>query len=171
MKAIINFIIGITAIAALIVSLYLLLGKKKIAYVDTIYIFENSKMKADLYKKLENDQKIRKTILDSLENEIKTIVSHKPFSEIDPVYLKVKTLEETYYQKQQKFTQELKSIADDVNRKIWNHINESIVQYSKDNKYDYLFGANGQGSIMYAGEPENISETMIEFINNKYEDK
>jgi Skp family chaperone for outer membrane proteins len=171
MKTILNYIVAITAISALTLSLYGLLGKKKIAYVDNIYIFENSKMKADLYKKLEEDQKVRKAILDSLENEIKTIVAGKPFSEKDPAYLYAKSLEEKYYQKQEKFTQELKTIADDVNRKIWNHINENIVQYSKENKFDYLFGANGQGSIMYAGEPENISEKIMEFINDKYEDK
>lgn len=169
MEKIIKYFIFIISVAGFSMSLYLIVKQKKVAYVDNVYLFENSKLKTEMYTKFENDKKIRKNILDSLSYELTEIMKWKEMKETDPAFLKAKKMQETYYYKEQKYTDELKELYDDYNLKIWAQINLKVSEYGKLNGFDYLLGANGQGSIMFASEKENITDKVLEFINNKYE--
>ena len=51
---------------------------------------------------------------------------------------------------------------------IWDRLNTYIGEYGQDNDYVYIFGANGDGSVMYAADSENITEEIIAFVNIKF---
>lgn len=162
----IALLIGLIALSA---ALYLVGTRKKIAYVDNMYLFENSNIKKELFRKFENDKKIRKAVLDSLRFQLESMTNGLAMKEGSAGYTQAKSLQETYYYKEQSFNEELKSLSDDYTSKVWAFINEHVLSYGKEQRYDYLLGANGQGSMMYANEKENISEVVLKYINEKYE--
>ncbi len=147
--------------------IYLIVTQKKVAYVDNVYLFENSKVKKELFEKFEADKKTRKAILDSLKLEVETLINSSEKDEANR--LKVEQMREAYFYREQKFNEELKVLSNNYEDKIWRYINDKISIYGKDNNYDYLLGANGQGSIMFASDKENISEVVLKYINDKYE--
>ncbi len=52
---------------------------------------------------------------------------------------------------------------------IWKQINQWVNEYGKKKGYDFILGAAGNGSLMYASEIHNITDQVIVFINKKYQ--
>lgn len=52
---------------------------------------------------------------------------------------------------------------------IWKHINQSLATYGREHGYDFIFGASGDGGIMYAKEAGDITDDVIRYINLNYE--
>jgi len=52
---------------------------------------------------------------------------------------------------------------------LWKFINEGVKEYGKVNEYDYIFGAAGNGSLMYAREGNDITPKIVEFLNARYD--
>ncbi|MBI3136216.1 MAG: OmpH family outer membrane protein [Bacteroidetes bacterium] len=51
---------------------------------------------------------------------------------------------------------------------IWDRINGYVQEFGKNNSYSYIYGANGDGSLMYADESEDITEDIIVYVNQRY---
>ena len=51
---------------------------------------------------------------------------------------------------------------------IWKHINEGIAEFGKAEGYDFIFGASGNGGIMYADEANDITDRVVTYINLRY---
>lgn len=146
--------------------LYKGFATKKLAYVDTITLFENCKMKKELYSQLEQKKKVYDLRLDSIYSVFKgqEIESRK-----ETASMQNGNVEATYLIERKKVEEEMLENINLSNEQIWTFINQNVSEYSKLNKIDYLFGANGQGNIMYANEEENITKEVLKFIDDKYE--
>jgi outer membrane protein len=59
--------------------------------------------------------------------------------------------------------------AEDYQKQILLQINTYVKEFGKLNKYQYILGANGEGTLMYADESKDISAEVLQFINNRYE--
>lgn len=160
----------VTAMLFLLFIVGLLLYKgfatKKLAYVDTITLFENCKMKKELYSQLEQKKKVYDLRLDSIYSVFKgqEIEIRK-----ETASMQNGNVEATYLIERKKVEEEMLENINRSNEQIWTFINQNVSEYSKLNKIDYLFGANGQGNIMYANEEENITKEVLKFIDDKYE--
>jgi outer membrane protein len=53
--------------------------------------------------------------------------------------------------------------------KSWTEINKYIMEYGKENKFDMIHGVSGEGNLMYADEKLNVTDQVIEYMNNKYD--
>jgi len=51
---------------------------------------------------------------------------------------------------------------------IWQFINEGVAEYGKNNDYHFIFGALGNGSLMYADSSKDVTEDVVRFLNEKY---
>jgi outer membrane protein len=51
---------------------------------------------------------------------------------------------------------------------IWDRINNYVKEYGEKNGYDYIFGANGDGTVMYADGSEDITNDITTYINLRY---
>ncbi len=51
---------------------------------------------------------------------------------------------------------------------IWKRINEYVSAYGEEHGYDFIFGASGDGSLMYAREGCDITDEVIGYVNRKY---
>lgn len=76
-----------------------------------------------------------------------------------------------YLIKENQFNQENQGLFDQYNEQIWKQLNQYIEDYGRDNGYDYLLGASGQGAIMYANEAQDLTKEIIFYVNNKYSGK
>ncbi|MBI3134278.1 MAG: OmpH family outer membrane protein [Bacteroidetes bacterium] len=67
--------------------------------------------------------------------------------------------------------EELAKVNGEYSLQIWNKLNAFIKSYGEENGYDVIFGAGGEGNIMYATENLNITTDVIAYCNNKYNGK
>jgi len=145
---------------ALVIGLasYVFLGKteKKKGFVLNQQIFEKFNGKKAMEERLNTFRAAAKADLDSISTQINANPKNEKLQQLyaqrlKQVQLKEEELSQTY-------------TAD-----IWKRINGYIDAYGKEKNYEYIFGAMGNGGIMYADEAQNITDEVIEYINKKYE--
>jgi outer membrane protein len=145
----------------------------RIAYVDPGELYDSFHMRKQLESRLAATEQARKNTLDSLMSELKVIqddISHqKKRNEEDVRTLSL--LQKSYMMKQEQFKREVESMSDKYNSEVYAQINEYVKDYGSNKGYKYILGANGQGSLMYAVEGDNITKDMIQYINERYDGK
>jgi outer membrane protein len=148
-------------------SLYLGLKEKKVAYIDNNKIFIEFGLTKEIDAELKKIEVGKQHVLDSLLEVIK---------KIDAGVIKINEKEYDFLRKQyavksNKFSQEISTMKQASIEKIWKQINQYISDFSKENDYFMVFGANGQGTLMYANESIDITKEVSEYINGKFNGK
>jgi outer membrane protein len=128
-------------------------GKK--GYVINQEVFEGFQGKKSLEMNLLQVRRKHKYILDSLANNIG---NHGPAALIQEYDRTAQELDLKERQLSERYTADL-----------WKQINEYIKAYGDENNYDFIFGASGNGSLMYATESKNITQDIVSYINKRYE--
>jgi outer membrane protein len=54
------------------------------------------------------------------------------------------------------------------NEGIWKQINVYLKEYGTEHGYSFIYGANGNGSIMFADSTLEISKDVIPYLNKRY---
>ena len=129
---------------------------EKTAYFYNQKVFKSFKGTIELEAKLAQQQQQTKKDLDSLAHLIQ-----QGRLELSGQYQKI--MEQRSLQDQQ--------LSEQYTNDIWKFINEKANEYGEQEGYDYIFGASGNGSLMYAKHKHDITEDIIEYINKKYESK
>jgi Skp family chaperone for outer membrane proteins len=124
-------------------------------YVINQDVFDQFKGKKEIENKLTAIKARNKSELDSLYNITATAYNDK-----------VRSL---YEEKAKKYAYEESVLAEQYTQAIWKQINQYINDYGKANKYDFIYGASGNGNLMYAGEHKNVTQEVINYINSRYE--
>ncbi len=155
-------ILSITVLTSVIIFLFL--NQKKIGFIDNSKVFSEFAMTKEIDKELKGVESGKKNILDSLIETIKKVESG---------VLKVEEKEYAFLIKQYEyksnlFSEELTTMRKSEIEKIWKRINQYVAEYSKENNYYMVFGATGQGVLMYAKENTEITKEVNEYINQKY---
>lgn len=159
---IINFLLVVS------IGAYLLYtnSSKKVVYVEISSIYKKFKMTQELEARFTNVTNSRKTFLDSLEVELRSM--HAEYSRTD----EFERLKNTYIVKKQQFEQDNIQMNQKFNEQIMNQLNQYLVDYGKEKELDFIFGANGNGGIMYANEKAyNVTDDVITYVNKKYAGK
>jgi outer membrane protein len=139
-------------------------NEKKIAYINNGELFDSFKMSAELNKSLKQAEDAKKSILDSLVNEIKYYNTNKD----KEGFLRLK---ENYLSKRNAFSEDLVKLKQSASEKIAVQINEYIKEYAEEKNYSIILGANGNGNLWYAKENNDITKEIIQFANQKYAGK
>ncbi len=129
----------------------------KLAFVDTLYLYDKSDLKKHYKGILENKHHRYKYIIDSL-----SLIASRQNSE-SAAYALGKKKEELDY--------DLLKMEKEFDEKIWKQISELTLEYGEANHYDFIMGATGQGSLMYAAKSKNISEEVLKYINKRFGDE
>ncbi len=166
MKKVNNIVLYSLIIMIIAFLVYNNFKKDKIVYVDNIELFSGFKMKLELEKKYKDVENVRKSILDSLLNEIKLKVELK--NEHEDVLMMMK---KEYLMKKEMFEKENTETMTQYNEQIWSQLNEYTKQFGDENQYDYVLGANGGGVLMYAKDTKNVTKELLEFANKKFNGK
>lgn len=166
MKNFIKYLI-ISLIAIVITITGLLIydyqGVKKVAYVQNDKLLSEFTLAKELDEDLEKVRLSRRNELDSLELQMKLLYQAEGESE------QLKTLQTQYLEKKNYYNQEVLNLQQSFNEQIEKRLNEYIMAYGKENGYEFIHGASGVGSLLYADESKDITDELIEYVNGKYE--
>jgi outer membrane protein len=145
-------------------------NEKKLAYVDLTVVFSKFDYKKELEKKMLKVTETRKTIMDSLEFDLKLMAkqleSNKNPDKEKVVLFQVKR--EDFFKKKQEYAEDNSQMAKQYDEQIFKQLNQYIKEYGKMKSYSIIFGTDGTGTLMYGEEKIDVTNEATEFINNKY---
>ncbi len=144
-------------------------SSKKIGYITTLRVFEEFELKKELEGDYKKVQMVKQSYLDSIKLNVQTLSLN---TNTDPdKEKKIENYKRAYLLKEEQFNHENENLYQQYTEQIWKQLNQYVEDYGKENGYDYLLGASGQGNIMYASEKEDLTKQVIEYVNNKYRGK
>ena len=155
----------LTIALAMVVGGLLLLGiqyfmkSDKTRYVSMSQVFEEagiSKKYRDELKQIEQQSNAR---LAEMENGIRELKKTGTDTET------IGRMEEQLLAERDRLSEEYQRKSDAFDKIIWDQINLKVSEFGKEKGYDYIFGAKGDGSIMYASDSKDVTKELIEYIN------
>lgn len=158
-------------IAGVSFSLYSSLSQPKIAYVQTDKVYNEFVYKKELEVKYEEVLSYRKRILDSLEIQINAISVNIQNSEHkrDENMQTYQYLVMQYQEKEKTFEEDNQKMLQNYTEQIWSQLNKYIEEYGNAEKIDFIYGANGSGSVMHANKRFDLTDKMISYVNERYQ--
>ena len=158
-----------TASLICVMVLFFSEDNKKTAFFQSAEVYNQFDYKIELEHELSLVQEKVYTSIDSLERDLQLSLEYLKsvtptedeiilFERKQQYYLEIKNSEEQLYLETQQQYYGL----------IWDRLNGYIREFGQENDYVYIFGANGDGSVMYADDTENITTELIAFVNSKY---
>jgi hypothetical protein len=127
----------------------------KHGFVVNQEVFNNFQGKLQLENELAQVRAIHKKALDSVSasTDLRSEIALHEYQKLEHQYLgQEKDLSERY-------------TAD-----IWRAINKSIDAFARDNGYDFIYGATGNGSLMSGNASFNITKEVTDYCNKQYEE-
>ncbi len=138
--------------------------------IDNTKIYDGFKMKIHYQKEIENRMLTERNILDSMRIELKILhlkSQNNPNDKTLAKEVEIKNNELNVFQVRAKANAE--ELAEKYENQIWSQINQYVREYGKKNKFKMIFGAAGDGSIMYVDENADYTNVVLNYINEKYE--
>lgn len=171
----IPLIIALLALLISSIALYMSRSSSELVYVDVNKLmdgYERTKVaKAEFEKKAGTMKANVDTLVSKWQKELQ--VYEKERASLSPTELKLK--QELLTTKQQQINQYQSTIEKQIQEEqkkttqtVINDINDYIKEFGKNNNYKIIFGASGNGSIMYADESTDLTDKLIKGINDKY---
>ncbi|MBL0744804.1 OmpH family outer membrane protein [Chryseolinea lacunae] len=74
-----------------------------------------------------------------------------------------------YDEMRRKHAWQEEQLTDEFTESLWLRINNDIKAFGAEKGYAFIYGATGDGGLMYANEAYNITEDVIQYLNEKYE--
>ncbi|MBC7865243.1 MAG: OmpH family outer membrane protein [Bacteroidia bacterium] len=158
--------LNLLLVTGLGIAFFISQGDKRVGYVEINDLYKDFKMTKELESKFTNVSSSRKTFLDSLEIELKAMVNDQQRKD------EFERIKRVYMVRKQQFEEDNMAMNQQFNAQIMNQMNQYLVDYGKENGFDFIFGANGNGGLMYANEQAfNVTPNVLTYINSKYAGK
>lgn len=159
-------LVGVFVLSFLSFKLY----TPKTATIDIKVVFNEFAYKKELEVELNKVKLARQSILDSLkiqlENLNKSLSVNKDVEQRLIEYYKIKR--EEYFAKVEEFEVSNAQLAASYDEKILSQMKQYIEDYGEENKYEYIYGDDGNGYISYSSVNKDITEEVIKYINNRF---
>lgn len=150
--------------------IYSINAQPKTAFVKGAELFEGFKGRQELDAKFTASGTEQQSMLDTLTMEIADLtnqLTEKPNDKELSLQRQKKQL--LYRELQQRFTEQNSTQNQQYTEAVLKQINQYTLEYGEKHGYDYIYGAAGNGSMMYAKEANDITKEVLQYINKKYE--
>ncbi len=142
----------------------------KTATIDIKAVFNEFAYKKELEVELNKVKLAKQNVIDSLRIQLENInrsASAKQVVDENLVeYYKIKR--EEYFTKIEEFEVTNAELAASYDEKILTQMRQYIKDYGEENKYEYIYGDDGNGYISYASVNNDITKDVIKYINNRF---
>ncbi len=141
------------------------------AYINTEEVYNNFDLKKKMESQLKSTEQIRQGILDSMKLQLDMMYSHMQVKqEMNDSFLtnRFSDLRDSYFKRQEEFKQANDALAQQYTTQIWSQLNQYLQDYGHRKGYQYIFGANGDGALMFADDAVNITDDVKGYVNNRY---
>jgi len=167
-QALINTVL-IVAISFASLYTYHYFYKPKTAFVDIKKVFNSFQMKKELEEKYKQTERSRDKILDTMMFKLqilsKQIKENKENKELAAAF---DVRREEYLKAKRQFAEDNGALSQKYDGQIFEQITQYVMEYGKKNNYDFIYGTDGNGNLMFASDKHNVSDEVIVYINNKY---
>ena len=161
--------LALILIISISANLYTYSKISKTAYVDLAELFDQFHGKKELEVRMMGAENQRKSFLDSLGMEIQFLQSKVAVNASETIERKLKERQLLYQQLNQEFQTQFQEDDQQYTQQIWSQINQYIKEYGDSQGYDYIYGSKGDGSLMYTESSNDITSSVLNFINKRYE--
>jgi outer membrane protein len=142
----------------------------KTAYISIQEVFNNFELKKEYEKKIAFTKNSRQKIVDSLEFSLKLlgkkIESENGKNKDDINAFSIKRND--FFEKKKAFEEDNIRQTKEYDQQVIGQLNQYVKDFGKEHGYRYIYGNDGNGSLMYAEEGDNITKEVTEYINLKY---
>lgn len=174
-KNLTTILILVNLAAVITIAVLFFTKPQKVVYVDTVKLMDNYKGMIDARAAFQKKTATWKANIDTLTSEVqKSIMDYekgvakmtKKEKDLSQQLIRTKQEQLQGYQKamQDKYQQEDNQMTQQVVTKV----DVVIKQYGQDKNYRLILGANGSGNIVYAEEGVDITDEVLEVLNNNY---
>ena len=170
--------ISIVALAASIFSFFYLQSSSDLVYVDVNKLLDGYKRTKIVKAEFDEKAKTMKANVDSLladwQNELKAYEKERSGLSTKELELKQQLLSNKQQQinnYQQAVQKQLVEEDKKVTQTVINDINDFVKEYGKEKGYKVIFGATGNGTIMYGEEGADLTEEVLTQLNAEFEGK
>ncbi|MBX3101891.1 MAG: OmpH family outer membrane protein [Bacteroidetes bacterium] len=162
-----GFFMGLAAL------LFFAFSGPKVGYVDTIKVYNGFKFKIELERKLSGVQKSRQMVLDSLLAELNALKEGKlnaslPAAQRSALFA---SKQEEYLLLEEKYQQDNESAIGHYQEQIWKQLNQYLKDYGREYGYDFIWGASGDGSLVYSNYGHDLTDDVLKYVNQRYNDE
>lgn len=148
-------------------------GNSRIAYVDVVEVFDAFEMQKELAIKLDGELNVERSNLDSLKFQLQSLGNqlNQSAQPSDEEIQQYQILESYYFQEYEAFENYQLELTSKYDDQILSQMSQYIKDYGFNNGYDFIFGATGDGNILYGATPKDVTQDVIQFINASYQGK
>ncbi len=169
MKQVLVCSVLVVAISVISIVTYHYFSSKKIGYIDIKKVFSAFTLKKELEDKYAMTANYRARIIDSLSGNLRSLSTQlKSDKKNQELLTYFETKREEYFKTKERFEEDNIVLSKKYDGQILEQMTQYVTDFGKKNNYKYIFGADGNGTLMYAEDKENISDAIIIYINNKY---
>ncbi len=134
----------------------------KNGYIQNQKVFAAFAGTKELEKRLVIAQQKQKNILDSLASLIQ-LTSQTPSSALTN-----KQLRNQYQQLYTQYEQDGQALNQQYTAQAWKQLNQYIREFGQQNGYQFIYGADGTGGVMYADSTYDLTDPVTTYANKKY---
>ncbi len=149
--------------------------EQKTAYVDTTKIIKEYREMKEVEEEFTSKSDKVKMELDSLAQsfqkevqEYQANMNGMSTAQRQEKEQELMAKQQTIQQQQQMMGNQLRQESDVVIDSIVTKVKEYVKEYGKNNDYTYIFGSNESANIMYAKDGLDITEEILEKLNESY---
>ena len=147
----------------------------KIGFVDNVVLINKYQERVDIESKLQAKIEIFKKRTDSLRSAFELEIKDAEIRARKMSQSAIQKLSQELQQKEQVLQQrvqfEQQSIAQEsqtLNDSIINKVIDFVKDYGVTNSFNFILGSNEAGSVLYGQESSDLTQEILEALNEKY---
>jgi len=151
---------------------------QKIGFVDNSVLINDYQEKKDIEAKLKGKIEVYEKRRDSLSQAFQLDVKAAEVKARSMSQANLQKLQQEFQQKEQIISQQLQfeqqQIAQESqseNDSLIKKVREFVKDYGKTNGYNFILGSNEAGSVMYGTEEVDLTQTILDALNEAYKNK
>lgn len=130
---------------------------KKTGYVDIFRLVKEFELQNEYSAQAKKDMDMQKAMIDSMVY-LERLKNPDGYESVkNDLYLEL-------YNKTEQKNKEIESM-------IWKRLNPYLEDFGKEEGYQFIYGANGTGNVLYADKEQDITDEVIKYVNKRYHDK
>jgi outer membrane protein len=168
----------LVSIVIIVLSVASCQQSEKIGFVDNSVLINDYQEKKDIETKLKGKIEVYEKRRDSLSQAFQLEVKAAEIKARSMSQTNLQKLQQEFQQKEQIISQQLQfeqqQIAQESQSKndsLIKKVRAFVKDYGKANGYKFILGSNEAGSVMYGTDEADLTQTVLDALNEAYKNK
>lgn len=159
------------AVIVCLVAMLLWPEQRKSGYVNIQEVFNQFEYTKQLKREFDIVRSARQNKLDSLNFELKVLAQKLQTGKNNELAASFEVKRKDYLYSKEMFEEDNQALSEKYDDQIHNQMQSYIVDFGKDNNYDYVFGTEELGAVLFAREQFNLTDEVVKYINKRFKAK